>query len=316
MANPLEIRGPRKGFEYGKNAMVQAAATGGRRPSALYDPGFKEALSKADISLSNAPGAFLGAYTARILGDVVSDDTRGKWWQINHPIAIADKLAASLIDPEGKLPRYTSSVILAGITQPAIAVAGGYDPTNIAELGRPKGYKQNEPTPEDFRKSRDPATEIFERFFQGRQGRPLKEETAKEEIPGLTHERYAKYMQFLYNDPAFLGAVKVTPENLQGVPEARVFGYPVSIPSVTALAGGIAGARLGLGTVPHKEVVVQPSFLPDVEDVIIKSGTKPNARGIRGGVAGLAGSVLGAMAGNLINQSLAAKQLDSQLPMS
>jgi hypothetical protein len=315
VANPLEIRGPRKGFEYGKNAMVQAAGTSGRRPSALYDPSFKEALSKADISLSNAPGAFLGAYTARILGDVVSDDTRGKWWQINHPIAIADKLAASLIDPEGKLPRYTSSVILAGITQPALAVAGGYDPTNIAELGRPKGYKQNEPTSEDFRKSRDPATEIFERFFQGRQGRPLKEATAREEIPSLTHERYAKYMQFLYNDPAFLGAVKVTPENLQGVPEARVFGYPVSIPSVTALAGGIAGAKAGLASVPHQEVVVQPSLFAGEEATIAKTGSKPYARGVRGAAGGLAGSVLGAMAGTLINQALAAKQLDTELPM-
>ena len=122
-------------------------------------------------------------------------------------------------------------------------------------------------------------------------------------------------MQFLYNEPAFLGAIKATPENLQGVPEARVFGYPVSIPSVTGLAGGIAGARLGLSTVP-REVVVQPSIFPGEKPSVSSAGSKPNARGVRGAVGGLAGSALGVMAGNLINQSLAAKQLDSQLPMS
>jgi len=315
MAKPLEVRGPVAGFKYGINAMKQAAAGGVKPNSSLRDPEFQRRLKDADISLKGSPGAYLGAYSARLLGDIADEQTRGLWWRINHPLAIADKLASAAIDPKGTLPRYTSSLILAGALQPAIAATGAYDITNIDELGRPKGYKQNEPTPEDFKKSRDPATEIFERFFQGRQGRPLKEETAREEIPGLTHQRYANYMQFLYNEPAFLGAIKATPENLQGVPEARVFGYPVSIPSVTGLAGGIAGARLGLSSVP-REVVVQPSIFPGENPSISSAGSKPNARGVRGAIGGLAGSFVGVMAGNLINQSLAAKQLDSQLPMS
>lgn len=316
MVKNLDVKGIRSGYEYGKRAMLQNAATGTGRASSVRDPAFQEKLRQANISLKETPGAFLGAYGARVLGDIASEESRGKFWQINHPIAIADKLVAAGLDPEGKLPRYTSSAILTAIMQPAIAATGAYDPTNIAELGRPKGYKQNEPTSEDFRKSRDPATELFERFIQGRQGRPLKEETAREEIPGLTHQRYANYMQFLYNDPALLGMFKVTPENLQGVPEARVFGYPVSIPSVTAVAGGAIGAKLGLGSVPYGETVVQPSILLNEKDTVSKAGSKPGARGVRGAVGGLAGSFLGVMAGNLINQSLAAKQLDSQLPMS
>ena len=316
MAKNLDVKGIRSGYEYGKRAMLQNAATGTGRASSIRDPAFQEKLRQANISLKETPGAFLGAYGARVLGDIASEESRGKFWQINHPIAIADKLIAAGLDPEGKLPRYTSSAILTAIMQPAIAATGAYDPTNIAELGRPKGYKQNEPTSEDFRKSRDPATELFERFIQGRQGRPLKEETAREEIPGLTHQRYANYMQFLYNDPAFLGIAKATSENLQGVPEARVFGYPISIPSVTAVAGGAIGAKLGLASVPYGETVVQPNILLNEKDVVSKSGSKPGARGVRGAVGGLAGSFLGVMAGNLINQSLAAKQLDSQLPMS
>ena len=315
MAPNTSVRGWRGGFDYGANAMVQIANEGGANAyaSSLHDPAFKQSLKKADISLKGAPGAFLGAYTARVLGDVAANQSRGKYWSINHPIAIADKLAAAVIDPKGTLPLYTSSLILAGITQPAIAATGAYDITNLGELGRPKGFKQNEPTPEDFTKSRDPATEVLERFVQGRQGRPLKEESAREEIPGLTHQRYANYMKFLYNDPAFLGILKATPENLEGVPEARVFGYPVSIPSVTALAGGVAGAKLGLASVPYKDIPMPTNLAPDE---ISKRVSKPGARGVRGTVGGLAGSFLGVMAGNLINQSLAAKQLDSQLPMS
>jgi hypothetical protein len=316
VAKNLDVKGIRSGYEYGKRAMLQNAASGTGRASSVRDPAFQEKLRQANISLKETPGAFLGAYGARVLGDIASEESRGKFWQINHPIAIADKLIAAGLDPEGKLPRYTSSAILTAIMQPAIAATGAYDPTNIAELGRPKGYKQNEPTSEDFRKSRDPATELFERFIQGRQGRPLKEETAREEIPGLTHQRYANYMQFLYNDPAFLGIAKATPENLQGVPEARVFGYPISIPSVTAVAGGSLGAKLGLASVPYGETVVQPNILLNEKDVVSRAGSKPGARGVRGAVGGLAGSFVGVMAGNLINQSLAAKQLDSQLPMS
>jgi hypothetical protein len=316
VAKNLNVTGVRAGFDYGKRAMVQNAANATGRASSLRDPAFQEKLKQANISLKETPGAFLGAYSARMLGDIAADEFRGKFWQINHPLAIADKLIAAGIDPEGKLPRYTSSLIAGAIMQPAIAATGAYDPTNIAELGRPKGFKQNEPTSEDFKKSRDPATELFERFVQGRQGRPLKEETAREEIPGLTHQRYANYMQFLYNDPAFLGILKATPENLQGVPEARVFGYPVSIPSATAFAGGLLGAKLGLASVPYADTVVQPSILFNEKDVVSKVGSKPGARGVRGAVGGLAGSFVGVMAGNLINQSLAAKQLDSQLPMS
>ena len=316
MAKNLDVKGIFPGYRYGKRAMIQNAASGTGRAGSIRDPAFQEKLKQANISLKETPGAFLGAYAARILGDVAAEETRGEFWRINHPIAIADKLIAAGLDPEGKLPRYTSSAILTAIMQPAIAATGAYDHINIAELGRPKGFKQNEPTSEDFRKSRDPATELFERFTQGRQGRPLKEETAREEIPGLTHQRYANYMQFLYNDPAFLGIAKATPENLQGVPEARVFGYPISIPSATAVAGGFLGAKLGLASVPYADTVVQPSILFNEKDVVSKVGSKPGARGVRGAVGGLAGSFVGVMAGNLINQALAAKQLDSQLPMS
>ena len=38
---------------------------------------------------------------------------------------------------------------------------------------------------QDRRKTAEPGMEMFERFFLGRRGRPLKYETAKQDIPSL-----------------------------------------------------------------------------------------------------------------------------------
>ena len=315
MTNLLNIKGPIQGFQLGQQAMKSAAEGRSRGVATIRDREFKQRIADTGVSLKQAPMAFLGAYTARALGDVVADDTRNLWWSLNHPIAVADKAARLVVDPQGRLPRYASSAILASIIQPAVALSGAYDPTNVEELGRPKGYKQNIPDPNDFTKSLDPATEVFERFMQGRQGRPLKYSDAKEEIPSLTKGRYTNYMKFLYNDPALLGSVKATSENMQGVPEARVFGYPVSIPSVTAFAGGVLGARAGLKSTA-KETVIQPSILPNEKPIVVSSQTRPRNQSLHAVAGGLAGSAGGAIIGLLANQALAAKQLDSQLPMS
>jgi hypothetical protein len=82
-------------------------------------------------------------------------------------------------------------------------------------------------------------------FFLARQGRPLKYETAKQEIPSLTPERYGNFMKNYYQNSGFLGVLKATPENLEGIPEARLLGYPSQYRHRynTAL-GGMVGLRL------------------------------------------------------------------------
>jgi len=288
-ATPASIKetGLYKGAAEGVSLMeANAQKYGTFNKSVLRDIPFQEGLKKQGITAKETPGKFLGAYTARLLGDAVNEESRGIYWQFNHPIAIADKLAKTAIDPEGRIGVYGRAAVVAAALQPAIALTGSYDPTNIAELGRPKGYKQNVPDPEDPTKSLDPATEMFQRFFQGRTGRPLSYEKAQQEIPNLTPQRYANYMNFAYNQPAVLGVAKVTGENLEGVPEARVFGYPVTIPSVTAAAGGILGARLGL----------------------------MKGKGAAGVVGALAGAGTGAVAGVLANQAIAAQGNQLQLP--
>jgi hypothetical protein len=81
-----------------------------------------------------------------------------------------------------------------------------------------------------------------------------------------------------------MGVLKATPENLQGVPEARLLGYPVTIPSVLGVAGGAAAAgavsRMGAAT--------------------------RRGRVVRAASAGLAGSLGGILTGNVINEVIAA----------
>jgi hypothetical protein len=165
----------------------------------------------------------------------------------------------------------------------AHAMSGAYDLLNPGEVGRPKGFAQTYAAEgsEDRRETEQPIQEAFERFFLGRTGRPLAYEEAKKDIPDLTPERYGNFLRSYYQDRGFLGVVKATPENLQGVPEARLLGYPVTLPSALGVAGGVTA--LGAAARATKQ---------------------PKAT--RLGLAGLAGSLGGILTGNIINEVVAA----------
>lgn len=307
-----------KGFKTGKKEMITLAdlarspdVPADIKPSkygraVVKDPDYYAGLRAQGITAKEAPAQFAGAVTARLAGDVIADESRGLYWRYNHPLAIADKLLQKGIDPGDVLGPYGRGAVGLAAIQPAIALTGAYNPLNISELGRPIGYKQNVPDPEDPTKTLEPGTELFQRFFQGRQGRPLAFEKAQEEIPTLTKGRYANYMNYLYNDPGpigklTLGTIKATPENLEGVPEVRIFGYPMTIPSVTALAGGLAGAKAGIKMGSGADVDIRGSR------------TKATLRGLAGGVIG---SAAGAVLGVLTNQVIAAAgNTENKLPM-
>jgi hypothetical protein len=236
------------------------------------------------ITLTETPVKFLGAYAARLLTDVGNDSTRRFYWRYNHPLAIADKVLENAIGDkaaQAMTPTQRALVNL-GAVVPAAASMGIYDIMNPGEQFRPKGYTQEYSAlgADDRRESIQPGQELFDRFFLQRQGDPLKYATAKAEIPELTPERYGNYMNFRYQDKGLLGLglVKATPENLQGVPEARILNVPVSVPTVTAIAGGATALRYAG-----------------------KAGAKPGMMAL----AGLAGSTAGAAAGNLVNEVIA-----------
>jgi hypothetical protein len=270
-ADVAQIRMVREGVGYGQSVL---------------DPRFTQAIANKGISAKETPAQFLGAYASRMLIDVANDGTRTYWWRWNHPLAIAQRVTEVGVK-EIDTPTGRAAAALS-IGLPAVAAAGSYDITNPEEQFRPKGYAQ-EYSPvgaDDRRKSAQPVQEIFERFFLGRTGAPLKYETAKQDIPDLTKERLANYNRFLYQDKGLLGLgiVKGTMENLEGNPEIRALGFPVSIPMAGGFIGGTAGAKIAAATA--------------------KKGT-PMQRAVRGAVGGLAGSLTGVAGGNVTNQVIA-----------
>jgi len=291
------MTGARKSAEASRQAYLQ----GEYNPSILKNlPGLRgeyhQNLKRLGVSMQETPTQAVGAFGARLLTDITNDGTRGIYWRYNHPLAMLEKGAEAAIGKEAyqQLGPTKTGLITASVVLPATALAGGYDITNVGEMFRPKGFAQSyaEEGSEDRRQTTQPGAELFERFFLGRTGRPLKYETAKEDIPSLTPERYGNYLRNYYQDRGILGGlVKATPENLQGVPEARVLGYPVTIPSVTTAVGGIVGAGAAIRTSP-----------------LVKNSFK---RGIAGAAGGAAA---GAIMGNLANAVLAAKPVENQLP--
>ena len=252
---------------------------------------FYRRLSEKGIDTSQ-PARLAGALGARILTDLGSDGTRKVYWRYNHPMAITEKVAEAGMG--ANLNRYTqpqkAAIGLAAVGIPVSASLGTYDITNPGELGRPKGFAQTyaEQGSEDRRQTGQIAPELLDRFVLGRQGRPLKFATAKEDIPNLTKERYSNYMNYLYNDKGPIGAgiIKGTMENLEGVPEARIVGFPIGLQAAGAIAGGVGTTGAILRNMDPQ---------------------KPRMGARKVALAGAGGAVLGAMAGKLANTMLAAK---------
>ena len=285
------------------NNYKQGASTVGKGlgyGQSILDPRFKKSMAAEGVTLGETPAQFLGAYAARLAVDAANDGTRTYWWRYNHPLAIAQAGVETLVNKDLIKSPTGRALTALSISVPAVAAAGTYDITNPEEQFRPKGFAQtySEPGSEDRRATGQPAQELFERFFLGRTGDPLKYETAKQDIPDLTPERYGNYMNYLYNDKGLLGlgVLKGTSENLQGNPEARLLGFPVSIPMAAGFAGGTLGAAQG----------ARMASKPDPKIPNLTRRGTPTQRIAGAVLSGLAGSLGGVAVGNAINESIAA----------
>lgn len=277
---------------------------------------YHKELEDLGVSLKETPVQAAGAFGARLLTDIANDGTRGIYWRYNHPLAIldtaVDRTLETAVGPEAykELGKQKTGLMALGITVPTTALAGTYDITNVGEMFRPKGYAQSyvEEGSKDRRETQQPVQELFERFFLQRQGRPLKYETAKQDIPDLTPERYADFMQNYYQDKGLFGLVKYTSENLEGVPELRMLGYPVNIASASTAIGGLAGASIALrAPKAGKSVVVQQGIPGIANDVSTVKTTPGFTKGLtrRGFAGAIAGAAAGALTGTAINEVIA-----------
>lgn len=272
------------------NKALEAGSPGRRviepvegQPNQWNKPAVQPETAREPITLKENPTAFLGAYTARLIADAGTDQTRRFWWKYNNPMAISQQIVNKAGGEHVAGLTHTQQGLLGLATIGPIAASTGiYNLANPGQMFRPKGFAQEyaEPGSEDRRETSQPTEELFQRMFLQRQGQPLKYETAKQDIPDLTPERYGNFMRTYYQDKGLLGlgVLKATTENLEGVPEARLLGFPITIPSVTATAGAATGLAMAG-----------------------RRGLSPN----RTILAGLAGSVGGAAIGNVVNEVIA-----------
>ena len=276
-------------------------------PSVLNVAGkYHDALRAQGVSLKDTPIQAIGAFGTRLATDLTNDGTRGVYWRYNHPLAILDTgientmKAVAGKDAYKDLGKTRTGLMAASVAIPTTIMSGAFNILNPGEAFRATGYAQTY-SPEgadDRRETEQPVQELFDRFFLGRQGAPLKYETAKAEIPSLTPERYANFMQNYYQDRGFLGILKATPENLEGIPEARMLGYPVNIASATTALGGLAGLAAGVRSTPTK-TAPGASYRANAAETARSGLTR------RGLIGGATGALAGAAVGAAVNAAIA-----------
>ena len=257
---------------------------------------FYDELNKKGVNLKT-PRELAGAVGTRLFVDVGSDGTRNVYWRYNHPMQVVTRAyEAAAPGLEAYDPVARNAINLAAIGIPVGASLGTFDLTNLGELGRPKGFAQEyaEPGSDDRRVTTQVLPELVNRFGLGRQGRPLKFETAQQDIPDLTKRRYANYQNFLYNEkgPLGLGFIKGTTENLQGEPEIRLAGFPIGAQALGAAVGGATGVRMASN--------------PNVQK--LSSGSKvvkARVPATKVFALGAGGASAGAVAGKLFNRAVA-----------
>jgi hypothetical protein len=276
-------------------------------PSAFNVAGkYSKSLREQGVNFRDTPMQALGALGTRLVTDVTNDGTRRIWWSLNVPpqiagLAIEKTLKTNLGKENYKdLGKTKTGIMAASVGLPVLATTGSFNIFNPGEQFRATGYAQTY-SPEgaqDRRETEQPAQELFDRLFLARQGRPLKYETAKQEIPSLTPERYGNFMKNYYQNSGFLGVLKATPENLEGIPEARLLGFPVNIATGTTLIGGMVGLRAGLDSAPAT-IVPSRGYRSGPPQVVRSQVAR------RTSIGGAAGALAGAAVGATINATIA-----------
>ena len=296
------LAGLQKGWEAASKVMQNTGDYGHSiLPANKRSRDFYKNLAAEGVT-KETPAQLAGALAARMVTDLGTDGTRNLYWRYNHPSQVTQKGFEKAVGPA--INQYTqpqkAAIGLTAIGLPVGASLGTMDLTNLGELGRPKGFAQSysEVGAEDRRETGQIVPELIDRFALGRQGRPLKFETAQQDIPDLTKERYSNYQKFLYNEkgPLGVGILKGTMENLQGEPEIRLAGFPVGLQAAGAAVGGTLGVRAATaGNTKIKDTIGKQQ--------VLRPGTKMPARKVVG--IGAAGALAGGLTGKLINMAIA-----------
>lgn len=267
----------------------------------VYDEATKQIKStKTEAIDIRKPVKFAGAFAARGMTDMGYDSTRHIWWRHNHPMAILDRVQGAVIGDQlsSYTPAQRSAITLASVGAPAAASLGVWDATNPGELFRPKGYAQSyaELGSDDRRKTAQPGVEFIERMVLGRRGRPLKYETAKQDLPNLTKLEYSNFIKDHWQNKGItgMGLIKGSMRNIEGNPEVRIIGFPVGLQAVGAAGGGLLAVKQALRTGEN-------TGINRATNVALPRRARTVA--MRGGLGALAGAAAGKISNMLISSA-------------
>lgn len=156
---------------------------------------------------------------------------------------------------------YSQGMIAATAIPTGIAINSGLG--LLTPFGGAEGYKAALPDEDDPTKTSNVLGEIGLKYVMGRTGQLLPYEEFKQVRPDVSREEYNRYQAFKYDkredwNPTDgdvtigAGAIKATTDGIHG-PELQFLGrsLPVTtgvVPYLSALAGGLAGAKYGQRT--------------------------------------------------------------------
>ena len=208
----------------GKRAQVLGKGEFGNTvlPITSAGRGYYSDLKGQGVTPLGTPMQFVGAVGAKLLTDLGTDGTRNQYWRYNHPSPVTqtvyEKVAGAGLSGYSTATKSCYCIRCYWI-YPLVHPLVHLILQTLENLARPKGFAQSyaEQLVQKIVVKLDKLHQsLIDRFALGRQGRPLKFETAKEDIPDLTKERYTNYQKFLYNEkgPLGIGVIKGTMENL------------------------------------------------------------------------------------------------------
>lgn len=200
--------------------------------------------------------------TAGIINDLLTDQTRRKYWEYANVPRMAGKVARAAVQDLGMGSTLTGAALVfaAPRINEALSVGGSL---NIKEGFRPKGYKALTPVSAEKdptgRTTISPVVDVPLRYFTGRTGDMLPYQAFKEDRPDILPSQYGSYRKYLQkkNKPGSLvtidpetgtfvttqGIVKGSIEGLAGDPEIRVVGRPITASSAIGFGAGYAAMK-------------------------------------------------------------------------
>lgn len=273
---------------------------GASGPRAVYG-GAKEAVKYAqqgNLPLAAATGAL----------DVLTDESRGTYWFLNHTLAVGRNVGRAAGEKMGLDPITTD--LLGRSTPFAIAALGGAV-GNPLQGARPAGFKSILPVSKEEdptgRTSSNPVAESVLRYFTGRRGDPLPYSTFKEERPEIAYPTYQQYLRYKHMKPEGLGKIDPQSQSFVGPlgiirgtakglnePEISYFGFPVTASTAIGTAAAIGTTGALHKALPEKMRYAQTVMArtPEMEQAVKQVGRElavekagiPINKGTRGGV--------------------------------